>query len=128
MPEVISTMKIGWFLITGGLGIFVSIMGFLIRRELNRNKDVQDNLHKDIKDLKRSDVEQQKTISEHETKIAVMKAEKIDREEMMKEMTKMQHVVESQINNLKSDLKEDMKELKDEFKDIKDLIINSRQR
>lgn len=113
MNEWFGIGKIGFFFFTGGVGIFVSILGFLIRRELNRNKAAQDNLHEDIKELRSVQNNQRQITSEHDKSIAVMNAEKVGRPELKEEMYKIQQGFESKLAMFRDDIKEDIKELKD---------------
>lgn len=117
MFEIASIFKILFFTATGGLGLLISVLSYLIKRELGRNKEVQKSIHEDISHLKESHVIQQKITYEHDKNIAVMDAEKIGRPELKEEMDKIQKGFEDKLNSMRDDIKEDIK-------DLKEIVIN----
>lgn len=113
MNEWLGGAKILYFIFTGGLTVLVSIIAFLIRRELNRNKDAQDNLYSYIKDIRKVQEDQRGITAEHDKNIAVMNAEKVGRPELKEEMFKIQQSLEQKVTSFKDDIKEDIRELKE---------------
>lgn len=111
--DIIAIGKVIVYIATGGIGLMLTVIGFLLKRELGRNKDSQQLLQNDITDLKKVQNEQQKITATHDKDIAVMNAEKIGRPELKEEMDKIQQGFEAKLTLFKDDLKEDIKELKD---------------
>lgn len=118
--EIISIGKIIFYICTGGIGLILSILGFLLRREFNRNNDIQKDLYEDISNLKKDQNNQKEITYKHETAIQVMNAEKVGRPELKEEMDKIQQGFEAKLKLFRDDIKEDIKELKN-------IVIESRR-
>ena len=113
LGEALAMSKIIIYGITGGVTVLVSIIAFLLKRELNRNKDAQDVIHENIKDIRHIQDSQVKITSEHDKNIAVMNAEKVGRPELKEEMDKIQQGFDDKLATFRDDIKEDIRELKE---------------